>query len=61
MEEEEVLGVYEGAKVRRLDKYIDRDMLLTKLTYLLWGGLIATYSIYLNSFYVSIGIPKSKV
>ena len=35
-------------------------MIVTKITYFFWGGLIGTFYVYLYPFFVSIGIPESK-
>lgn len=44
----------------RLVPKINTEMLPTKITYLLWGGLIGSYHIYLIPFFISIGLSVSQ-
>ena len=39
---------------------IHLDMIPTKIMYFFWGGLIGTFPVYLNPFFVSMGITESK-
>ena len=45
---------------KRLGKFVQPDMIATKITYFFWGGLIGTFYVYLYPFYVALGISESK-
>ena len=40
--------------------YINKSMIPVKITYLIWGGINGTYSIYLNPFFISVGISETR-
>ena len=50
-------------KSKNMKKWIscvNIHMLRTKITYLFWGGLVGTYQVYINPFFLSVGLSASQ-
>ena len=51
------------AKWKNMIKWIscvNIHMLRTKVTFLFWGGLVGTYQVYINPFFLSVGLSASQ-